>query len=86
MDPKASLFTLPHPPLTLHDHHVLCPHLTQERLWKLKEILNAEIMAAEFDKKMNDVYDEGLLTAADNFIVAAFNLPQASGCFPPCCE
>ncbi|XP_055760666.1 sperm acrosome associated 6 isoform X4 [Salvelinus fontinalis] len=55
---------------------------------KLKEILNAEIMpmAEEFDKKMNDdtVYDERLLTAADNFIAAAFKLPRASGCFPPC--
>uniref|UniRef100_A0A8C7CD62 Ig-like domain-containing protein n=1 Tax=Oncorhynchus kisutch TaxID=8019 RepID=A0A8C7CD62_ONCKI len=30
------------------------------------------------------VYDERLLTAADNFIAAAFKLPRASGCFPPC--
>ncbi|XP_045556793.1 sperm acrosome membrane-associated protein 6 isoform X2 [Salmo salar] len=55
---------------------------------KLKDILNAEIMpmAEEFDKKMNNdtVYDERLLTAADNFIAAAFKLPRASGCFPPC--
>ncbi|XP_055760664.1 sperm acrosome associated 6 isoform X2 [Salvelinus fontinalis] len=38
-----------------------------------------------FDQFSSDtVYDERLLTAADNFIAAAFKLPRASGCFPPC--